>query len=216
MVGSGRTEIANAITGATPKYTGNIYYKGEELIINSPIDSIKNKIAYITEDRQKKGLILNAPIVANLTLVGLQTDKIRNPIINLKRFIPLVRDIIDGLKIKMSNAMQEVQNLSGGNQQKVVLGKWLFTDSNVFIFDEPTRGIDVNAKSEFYKIITRLSQEGKAILMISSDMPELVSMSDRLLVVRNGQITSILEGDDISENSIIRQALGVKKDEHAS
>ena len=216
MVGSGRTEIANAITGATPKYTGNIFYKGKELIIKSPIDSIKNRIAYITEDRQKKGLILNAPIVVNLTLVGLQTEKIKSPIINIKKFVPMVRDIIDSLRIKMSNAMHEVQNLSGGNQQKVVLGKWLFTDSDVFIFDEPTRGIDVNAKSEFYKIITRLAQEGKAILMISSDMPELVSMSDRLLVVRNGQITSILEGDEISENSIIRQALGVKKDENAS
>ena len=216
MVGSGRTEIANAITGASLRYAGKIYYEGKELKINSPIDSIRNKIAYITEDRQKKGLILNAPVVVNLSLVGLQTEKIKSPIINIKKFVPLVKDIIDGLRIKLTSAMQEVQNLSGGNQQKVVLGKWLFTDSNVFVFDEPTRGIDVNAKSEFYKIIIRLAQEGKAILMISSDMPELVSMSDRLLVVSNGQITSILEGDDISENSIIRHALGVKSDENAS
>jgi len=216
MVGSGRTEIANAITGAALRYAGKIYYKGEELKINSPIDSIRNKIAYITEDRQKKGLILNAPIVVNLALVGMQTDKIKSPFINIRKFVPLVKDIIDGLRIKMRSAMQEVQNLSGGNQQKVVLGKWLFTDSNVFIFDEPTRGIDVNAKSEFYKIITRLAIEGKAIIMISSDMPELVSMSDRLLVIRGGLITSILEGDDISENTIIRHALGVKNDENAS
>ena len=216
MVGSGRSEIANAITGATPKYAGNIYYKGKELIINSPMDSIKNRIAYITEDRQKKGLTLNAPIVENLTLVGMQTEKIKSPIINVKKFIPLIRGIVENLAIKMRNAMQEVQNLSGGNQQKVVLGKWLFTDSDIFIFDEPTRGIDVNAKFEFYKIITRLSQEGKAVLMISSDMPELVSISDRLLVIRNGQITSILEADEISENSIIRHALGVKNNENAS
>jgi len=216
MVGSGRTEIANAITGASLRYAGKIYYRGKELKINSPIDSIKNKIAYITEDRQKKGLILDAPIVVNLALVGMQTDKIKGPFINIKKFVPLVKDIIDSLMIKMRSAMMEVQNLSGGNQQKVVLGKWLFTDSDVFIFDEPTRGIDVNAKAEFYKIITRLAQEGKAIMMISSDMPELVSMSDRLLVVRNGIITSILEGEEISENSIIRHALGVKKDENAS
>ena len=216
MVGSGRTEIADAITGVSRKYGGSIYYKGKELIIKNPLDSINNKIAYITEDRQKKGLTLNAPIVENLTLVGMQTEKIGKKIINVKKFVPMVRDIIDKLKIKMSNPMQEVQNLSGGNQQKVVLGKWLFTDSDIFIFDEPTRGIDVNAKSEFYKIISRLSQEGKAVLMISSDMPELVSMSDRLMVVRNGRITTILEGDEISENSIIRHALGVKENENAS
>ena len=216
MVGSGRTEIANAITGASYKYGGKVFFKGKELIINSPIDSINNKIAYITEDRQRKGLTLNAPIVENLTLVGMQTEKISKKIINVRKFVPLVRGIIESLRIKMSNPMQEVQNLSGGNQQKVVLGKWLFTDSEVFIFDEPTRGIDVNAKSEFYKIISRLSQEGKAVLMISSDMPELVSMSDRLLVVRNGQITKILEAGEISENSIIRHALGVKENENAS
>ena len=216
MVGSGRTEIANAITGASRKYGGSIFYDGKELTINNPIDSINNRIAYITEDRQKRGLTLHAPIVENLALVGMQTEKINKPFVNVKKFIPLVKGIIEKLQIKMSNPMQEVQNLSGGNQQKVVLGKWLFTDSDVFVFDEPTRGIDVNAKFEFYKIINQLSKEGKAVLMISSDMPELVSMSDRLLVVRNGQITSILEADEISENAIIRYALGVENNENAS
>ena len=216
MVGSGRTEIANAITGASRKYGGSIFYDGKELTINNPIDSINNRIAYITEDRQKRGLTLHAPIVENLALVGMQTEKINKPFVNVKKFIPLVQGIIEKLKIKMTNPMQEVQNLSGGNQQKVVLGKWLFTDSDVFVFDEPTRGIDVNAKFEFYKIINQLSKEGKAVLMISSDMPELVSMSDRLLVVRNGQITSILEADEISENAIIRYALGVENNENAS
>ena len=216
MVGSGRTEIANAIVGASPRYGGTIFYDGKELKINNPLDSINNRIAYITEDRQKKGLTLHAPIVENLALVGMQTEKIKTPIVNVKKFIPLVHGIIEKLKIKMSNPMQEVQDLSGGNQQKVVLGKWLFTDSDVFIFDEPTRGIDVNAKFEFYKIINQLSIDGKAILMISSDMPELVSMSDRLLVVRNGQITKTLEAGEISENSIIRHALGVENNENAS
>ena len=216
MVGSGRTEMVNAITGASPRYGGTIFYDDKELKINNPLDSINNRIAYITEDRQKKGLTLHAPIVENLALVGMQTEKIKQPIVNVKKFISLVRGIIEKLNIKMSNPMQEVQDLSGGNQQKVVLGKWLFTDSDVFIFDEPTRGIDVNAKFEFYKIINQLSKEGKAVLMISSDMPELVSMSDRLLVVRNGQITKILEAGEISENSIIRHALGVENNENAS
>ena len=212
MVGSGRTEIANAITGAARKYGGRILYKGEELNIQNPMDSIRNRIAYITEDRQRLGLTLSAPIVENLTIVGLQT-KIKGIFINIRNLIPQVAGIIDGLRIKMVNPMQEVKNLSGGNQQKVVLGKWLFTDSDIFIFDEPTRGIDVNAKSEFYKIITSLAKEGKCIIMISSDMPELVSMSDRVVVVRNGLITKILEQEEISENSIIRYALEVEQHE---
>jgi len=176
------------------------------------MDSIRNRIAYITEDRQRLGLTLSAPIVENLTIVGLQT-KIKGIFINIRNLIPQVAGIIDGLRIKMVNPMQEVKNLSGGNQQKVVLGKWLFTDSDIFIFDEPTRGIDVNAKSEFYKIITSLAKEGKCIIMISSDMPELVSMSDRVVVVRNGLITKILEQEEISENSIIRYALEVEQHE---
>ena len=212
MVGSGRSEMANAIIGATKKYGGKIIYKGEEMDIQSPLDSIKYKIAYITEDRQRLGLNLYAPIVENLTMVGLQT-KIKGAFVNVKNFIPLVQDIIDKLRIKMASPMQEVKNLSGGNQQKVVLGKWLFTDSDIFIFDEPTRGIDVNAKSEFYKIITGLAKDGKSIMMISSDMPELVSMSDRLAVVRKGEITKILEKDEISENSVIRYALEVEQHE---
>ena len=212
MVGSGRTEIANAITGAQRKYSGKVIYNGEELHINNPADSIRCKIAYITEDRQKKGLSLGASTIENLTIVGLQT-KIKGSFVNVRNFVPMVQGIIDSLNIKMASPMQEVRNLSGGNQQKVVLGKWLFTDSDIFIFDEPTRGIDVNAKSEFYKIITHLASQGKVIIMISSDMPELISMSDRIAVVRKGQITATLEKDQISENSIIRHALEVEKNE---
>jgi len=215
MIGSGRTEIANAITGAARKYGGTIKYKGEELVIKNSGDSIRNKIGYITEDRQRLGLNLGAPIVENLTMVGLQT-KIKGVFINVKNFVPMVRDIIDGLRIKMASPLQEVKNLSGGNQQKVVLGKWLFSDCEVLIFDEPTRGIDVNAKSEFYKIMTGLTQEGKCIIMISSDLPELVSMSDRVAVVRNGEITKILEKDEISENSVIRYALEVEENEQSA
>jgi ABC-type sugar transport system ATPase subunit len=214
MVGSGRTEIANAIVGASRKYGGKIVYNGKELNINSPVDSVQYGIGYITEDRQHRGLMLGAPIAENLAVVGLQT-KIKGAFLNVRNIIPMLKGVIEGLQIKMASPMQEVKNLSGGNQQKVVLGKWLFTDCDVFIFDEPTRGIDVNAKSEFYKIMTRLASEGKSILMISSDMPELISMSDRVAVIRKGAITAILEKDQITENSIIRHALEVKEDEKA-
>lgn len=212
MVGSGRTEIANAIVGATRKLGGKIIYKGKELTINSPVDSVRYRIAYITEDRQKLGLMLNASIVENLSVVGLQT-KIKQFFINIKNLVPLLQGTIESLKIKMVSPMQAVRNLSGGNQQKVVLGKWLFSDCDVFIFDEPTRGIDVNAKSEFYKIMTHLASEGKCIIMISSDMPELISMSDRVCVIRKGAISAVLGKDEISETSIIRYALEIEKDE---
>lgn len=212
MVGSGRTEIANAIVGANRKYGGKIIFNGKELNIKDPSDSIRYKIGYITEDRQRLGLMLDASVVENLTVVGLQ-NKIRQFFINIKKFIPLIIDIVKVLNIKISSPMQEVKNLSGGNQQKVVLGKWLFTEPDMFIFDEPTRGIDVNAKSEFYKYISELAAQGKVVMMISSDMPELISMSDRVAVVRKGKIIKILERSEISENSIIRYALEVHKDE---
>ena len=212
MVGAGRTELANAITGAARKYGGTIYLNGKELKINNSLDSVNNRIAYITEDRQRLGLSLGASVAENVTLVGLQTN-IKDKFVSVKDLAPMIKDVSEGLKIKMTSPLQEVRSLSGGNQQKVVLGKWLFTDSDVFIFDEPTRGIDVNAKSEFYKLMTNICQEGKCIIMISSDMPEMISMSDRVAVFRHGEITRILEKDEISEDSIVRYALGVEENE---
>ena len=212
MVGSGRTEIADAIFGAQRKYSGKVLFNGKELSIKQPIDSIKQGIAYITEDRQRFGLMLSAPIVENLAIVGLQT-KIKGAFVNAKALIPQFLGIIEDLKIKATSAMQTVSTLSGGNQQKVVLGKWLYADFDFFIFDEPTRGIDVNAKAEFYKLITRLAGEGKSIILISSDMPELISLSDRLIVIRKGEIAATLNREQITENAIIRHALEVGNDD---
>jgi len=212
MVGSGRTEIANAIFGAPRRHGGRVIFNGAELKIRRPVDSIQHKIAYITEDRQRLGLLLNASIVENLALVGLQT-KIKGAFVTLKSLIPKFKQIIADLRIKTSNPMQPVSTLSGGNQQKVVLGKWLYADFEFFIFDEPTRGIDVNAKAEFYKIMTQLTGEGKSIILISSDLPELISMSDRVIVIRKGAITAMLAGEQITENAIIRHALEVESDE---
>jgi len=120
---------------------------------------------------------------------------------------------MEGLNVKTPSLMQEVVYLSGGNQQKVVLGKWLITDAQVYVFDEPTRGIDVNAKAEFYRHMTELAREGKSIIMVSSEMPELISMSDRVLVVREGAVYCELNGEEINEQNIIKQALGVISDE---
>ena len=211
MVGSGRTEIVRAISGADPRYSGDIYLNGEKLTIRNPRDSIEAGIAHITEDRQRLGLNLNASVLENSLMVGLQQKgRMRRGVFyNCNDYASPVQDIVDKLKIKTPSLQQAAVNLSGGNQQKVVLGKWLFAEQSVYIFDEPTRGIDVNAKAEFYKQMTALTHAGNCIIMVSSDMPEMISMSDRILIVRNGEICSELTGDDINEQTIIREALGV-------
>lgn len=212
MVGSGRTEIVRAISGADPYYSGKIIYKGQELKIDHPRDSIKAGIAHITEDRQKLGLMLLHSIVENMTVVGMD-EKIKGFFVNVKNHPALVQDIANRLAIKTPSLFKEVKFLSGGNQQKVVLGKWLFASAEIFIFDEPTRGIDVNSKTEFYKLMSTLTKQGKSIIMISSDMPELISMSDRVLVVRKQRITDELNKEQITEEAIIKSALEVTVNE---
>lgn len=210
MVGSGRTEIARAISGADPRFSGDIYLNGQLIKINNPRDSAKAGIAHITEDRQRLGLTLNSSVLENMLLVGI--DDIKSGLVyNYKNYSGKVQQIVDDLNIRTPSLLQQVINLSGGNQQKIVVGKWLYAEPTVYIFDEPTRGIDVNAKTEFYKQMTELAKQGNCILMISSDMPELISMSDRVLVVRDGAFECELTGDDINEQTIIKEALGVKK-----
>ncbi len=211
MVGSGRTEIAQAIVGAAPKYSGVIRLEGREIRIRNPFDSIKAGMAFITEDRQKLGLMLNKPVIENSLLVALQT-KIKGFFFKLRKHEDKVLELIKALRIKVPSVWTDVGTLSGGNQQKVVLAKWLMLEQLLFIFDEPTRGIDVNAKAEFYKQMSNLCKKGRSIIMISSDMPELISMSDRVLVIRDGKISCELTGEQINEEEIIKQALGVKKD----
>ena len=211
MVGSGRTEIVRAISGADPRFSGDIFLNGKKLDIRSPRDSIEAGIAHITEDRQRLGLSLNASVLENALIVGLQQKgRMRKGLFyDCKSYSEPVQKIVEKLKIKTPSLQQAVVNLSGGNQQKVVLGKWLFARQSVYIFDEPTRGIDVNAKAEFYKQMTALTHAGNCIIMVSSDMPEMISMSDRVLIIINGEIRTELTGEDINEQTIIREALGV-------
>lgn len=208
MVGAGRTEIIRAISGADPYYSGNIYYEGRKLIIKNPKDGIEAGIAHITEDRQHLGLMLNQSIMENMTVVGLDR-KVPGFFVNVKEHPPLIQPLVTDLNVKTTSVFKDVKFLSGGNQQKVVVGKWLFADATLFIFDEPTRGVDVNSKREFYKVMSALTRQGKSIIMVSSDMPELISMSDRILVVRKGRITKELEKHQISEEEIIKSALEV-------
>lgn len=211
MVGSGRTEMMRAMVGADSRYSGHIYINGKEVQIKDPNDSINAGIAFITEDRQKLGLMLHASVLENATIIGLR-EKIKGFFVNIKKFPPLIEPLLKELRVKTPSVWTEAVYLSGGNQQKVVLAKWLYAEQDIYIFDEPTRGIDVNAKAEFYKQMSNLTKQGKCILMISSDMPELISMSDRVLVVRDGRIDCELKGEQINEQEIIKRALGVNKD----
>lgn len=210
MVGAGRTEIVRALTGADPKYAGEVYIKGKKVEIRTPEDSIKCGFAHITEDRQGLGLMLHISVLENALIIGLR-EKIAGFFVNIKKLPPLIEPLIKSLRVKTPSVWTEAVYLSGGNQQKVVLAKWLYAQQEIYIFDEPTRGIDVNAKAEFYKEMSGLTKEGKCIIMISSDMPELISMSDRVLVIRDGAIDGELAGDEITEQEIIKRALGVKK-----
>ncbi len=210
MVGAGRTEIVRALTGADSKYGGEIRIHGRKVEIRNPRDGIREGFAHITEDRQQLGLMLHNSVLENVTIIGLR-DKIKGFFIQIKKFPPYVEKLINDLRVKTPSLWTEAVYLSGGNQQKVVLAKWLFIEQEIYIFDEPTRGIDINAKAEFYKQMSRLTKQGKCIIMVSSDMPELISMSDRVLVIRDGGIDGELAGEDITEQNIIKQALGVKK-----
>jgi len=212
MIGSGRTEMIRAMIGADRKFSGRIILNNKEVSVDSPRESIRCGIAYVTEDRQKLGLMMGASIVENLTIVGLM-NKIHGYFVNYKHHVALIDDVYRALRIKAQSPLQEVRYLSGGNQQKVVLGKWLFEDSDIFILDEPTRGIDVGAKNDFYGIMSNLVEHGKSIIMISSDMPELISMSDRVIVIRAGRIVKELSGEDITEQNVITYALEVNANE---
>ena len=209
MIGSGRTEIIRAVSGADKFYEGSILINGNKIKIKNQKEGINQGFAHIREDRQSLGLMLGASVLDNISLVSLGKI-IKGFFIDTKKQIKLVTPLIESLRIKTADSKTECIYLSGGNQQKVVLAKWLLAKQEIYIFDEPTRGIDINAKAEFYSLMSKLTKEGKSIIMISSDMPELISMSDRVLVIRKNGIEAELKGEEINERNIIEKALGVK------
>jgi len=206
MVGSGRTELARLIFAADKKDSGELHYKGKKTEVDSPADAIEAGICLIPEDRQRSGLILKRSIKDNVIIAGL--NRLRGILLNGGEEKAVAENYIKLLAIRTPSHNQLVQFLSGGNQQKVVLTKWLFVDADVFIFDEPTRGIDIGAKEEIYNLMTGLAQKGKAIIMISSDMPELIAMSDRIIVMNKGRITTTLQKAEISEENILSCSIG--------
>lgn len=207
LVGAGRTETARAIFGADPIDSGTIEVFGQPVIIRSPQDAIRHGIGLVTEDRKQQGLVLGMAVRENTTLANLSALSslgfIRR---NVERQV--AERYRENLAIKTPSIEQTVQNLSGGNQQKVVLAKWLFTGSKILIFDEPTRGIDVGAKSEIYRLMNELAAQGVAILMISSELPEVLGMSDRILVMHEGRIAGELSRAEATQEKIMHLATG--------
>ena len=202
LVGAGRSELVNAVYGKDPKKGGEVWVEGQKRTIRSPLDAMHAGIALVTEDRKADGIIANMTIAQNLTIPNL--DKISSRgIMNLKKEEAFTRVYFDQLKIKAPSSATLLQQLSGGNQQKVVFAKWIAQHPKVLILDEPTRGIDVSAKNEIYKIMCDLAGQGIGIIMISSELPELMSMSDRILVISNHKIAGELSSEEFSQEKIM-------------
>jgi len=209
LVGAGRTELFRGVFGADPVDSGEVYVNGVKCNIRGPRQAIKHRMALLTEDRKGEGLILNATVNWNLVMVNLYKYK-GKLLLNEKKIIQQCSECIKKLRIKTSSGQQTVSQLSGGNQQKVVIGKWISSDSEIYIFDEPTRGIDVGAKVEVYKIMNELVLQGKCVIMISSELPEVLGMSDRIIVMRRGRITAEIKRDErfFNQEDIMRAAFG--------
>lgn len=205
LMGAGRTELARLIFGADKKTNGKMYLNGKEVEIKTPVDAVKHGIGYLSEDRKRYGLALGMSVANNIVLPDLDSY-ISAGLLNEKKISSISKEYIKKINIKTPSDKQLVKNLSGGNQQKVIIAKWLLKNCDILIFDEPTRGIDVGAKSEIYKIINHLAEEGKSIIFISSELPELLRMSDRVLVMCEGKHTGTLALDEIDENTIMKYA----------
>lgn len=208
LVGSGRTEMAKCIIGEYKATRGSITVKGRKVKISDPCDAIKNGIVYLSEDRKNEGLIVKHDVETNATITGL--DKlIRGGLIDMEKERDCANELVKQFNIKTNGLKMLIKNLSGGNQQKVVIAKWVNSGADIYIFDEPTRGIDVGARQEIYTIMEDLVRAGASIIMISSDLVEIIKMSDRVLVMHQGKIGGILNNDvDLCQETILTYAIG--------
>jgi len=206
LMGSGRTELARAIIGADPKTEGTIFLNGKEVNIKNPSDAVDAGIGYLSEDRKRFGLLLIQNVTFNIILASIPVFSNKLGFLKTRPAAAIARDSIAQLKIRTPSEKQYVKNLSGGNQQKVVIAKWLTRNCDILIFDEPTRGIDVGAKDEIYKLLAKLASEGKSIIMISSELPEVLRMSDRIAVMCEGRLTGIIDNKDANQQAIMQYA----------
>jgi rhamnose transport system ATP-binding protein len=207
LVGAGRTELARILFGITPADSGTISLDGQQVRIHSPAQAIELGIAYLPEDRRRHGVILEMSVAANTTLAIL-ARLFPGSWLRLDAERTLTRKYIEDLSIKTRSPQAPVSTLSGGNQQKVALARWLAAHPKVLLLDEPTQGVDIGAKAEIHKLIRRLAAQGLAVLMISSDLPEVLGMSNRIAVMREGTLTAVLDGSKATDHAVMAAALG--------
>jgi ribose transport system ATP-binding protein len=206
LMGAGRTDVARAIFGADNLDSGEIYIKGQQVHIHKPKDAVVYGIGYLSEDRKRYGLTLGMDVKENIAMASMKNFLRWFTWVDFKKQSSVAKEMVGALNIKTPSIDQKVNYLSGGNQQKVVIGKWLTADTDILIFDEPTRGIDVGAKSEIYKLLNDLASAGKSVIMISSELPEILRMSHRVVVMCEGRITGILDANDLTQEKIMTYA----------
>ena len=209
LMGAGRSELARAIFGADPIDSGAVIMNGTKLSVLSPSESIKAGIAYLSENRKQEGLAVRMQLAENVTLANTSGVSSRLGVISRRRELSACQRYVDELAIRTPSLVQVVNNLSGGNQQKVVVAKWLFCDSKILIFDEPTRGIDVGTKFAIYELIERLAREGVGVIMISSELPEILGMTDRVIVLHEGSLEATLVTKNTTQEEILNFAAGL-------
>ena len=212
LMGAGRTEVARLIFGADPKTGGEIWKDGRVLSIKTPADAVQAGIGYLSEDRKRFGLAVGLSVADNAVLASLR-DFSRLGVVDQKKVKRETERYVQRIHIKTPSIRQLIRNLSGGNQQKVIIAKWLIRNCDLLIFDEPTRGIDVGAKSEIYKLMNELVQQGKSIIMISSELPEVLRMSDRIVCMCEGRLTKILDISHANQETIMKYATMRKEQE---
>lgn len=208
LVGAGRSETMRAIFGADKLESGEILLNGKKIHNKTPLDAIHNKIAFVTEDRRNEGLVMTMTVRENTTLASFWTFVNQLGVIQKMKERKIALNYIDKMKTRTDGMEQRVVNLSGGNQQKVVIAKWLNTEAEVYIFDEPTRGIDVGAKAEIYQLIVNLAESGKAVIVVSSELPEVMGISDSILVMHEGRVAGCIMKNEYTEKNIMTLAVG--------
>jgi ribose transport system ATP-binding protein len=206
LMGAGRTEVARAVVGADRIDAGTIALRGREVSIHNPADAAKHRIGYLSEDRKQFGLLLEQEVNANIGLSAMRERFQAWGFVKDRSMRRTSKEYVDMLRIKTPSVAQTVKNLSGGNQQKVVIAKWLVKDCDILIFDEPTRGIDVGAKEEIYRLLNDLARGGKSIIMISSELPEVLRMSHRIVVMSEGRVTGELEAGEATQERVMHFA----------
>jgi ribose transport system ATP-binding protein len=206
LMGAGRTEVALAMIGRDKMQAGKIYVEGKEVKIKNPAQAVEVGIGYLSEDRKRFGLLLSQDVIFNTVLSSVKNFINSLGVFNGAKAKRQTEASIESLKIKTPSSTQTVKNLSGGNQQKVVIAKWLTRECDILIFDEPTRGIDVGAKEEIYRLLQDLSRQGKSIMMISSELPEILRLSDRIVVMCEGRVTGVLDNDAANQENIMQLA----------